>query len=131
MSFEYQALGLMTVFFLFAWFPVSIGKWKTFGWKWLASNRTPVQGKELLPWAARCDRAYNNLKDYFPAFIVAVLVLGVNGKFDESTKWATALFVAARICHYISYGLGSVRFRASFFFVGLFANLYLLIKIFI
>lgn len=131
MPFEYQILGLMTVFFLFAWFPVSVGKLKTFGGRWLASNRVPVQGKELPPWAARCDRAYNNLKDYFPAFIVAVLVLGINGKFDESTKWVSAVYVAARIGHYIAYGLGSVKFRALFFFIGLFANSYLLIKIFI
>lgn len=131
MPIEYKALGFMTVFFLFAWFPVSVGKLKAFGGRWLASNRVPPKGRELAPWAARCDRAYSNLKDYFPAFVVAVLVLGINEKFNESTKWVTMVYVVARIGHYIAYGLGSVRLRALLFFAGLFANLYLLIKIFI
>lgn len=129
MQFEYQALTIMTLFFLFAWFPVSVGKWRAYGGKWLASNRVPVTDRELEAWASRCDRAYNNLKEYFPAFIVAIIVLGLTGKFDESTKWAAALYVIGRFGHYIVYGLGSVSFRAFFFFMGLLSNLFLLIKI--
>ena len=59
MPIEYTALALMTVFFLLAWVPLSIGKIRSFGKKWILSNRKPVAGKELLPWAARCERAYH------------------------------------------------------------------------
>lgn len=131
MQTEYLALTTMTILFTLAWLPVSIGKLKSFGRKWAASNREPIPGKELVPWAARCDRAYSNLKDYFPAFVVAILVLGATNKFDHSTEIASVVFVVARICHYVSYGLGNVKFRALFFFAGLLSNLYLLIKIFI
>jgi uncharacterized MAPEG superfamily protein len=131
MPIEYQALASLTLLFLFAWFPVSIGKWKSFGGTWLASNRDPLKGKELLPWAARCDRAYSNLKDYFPAYVVAVLVLGVTNKFDDSTNIASVLFVVARVGHYAAYALGNVLGRAIFFFIGLGANVYLLLKIFL
>lgn len=131
MQTEYQVLALMTLFFLFAWFPISVGKMRAFGGKWLASNRVPVHGKELEPWAMRCDRAYNNLKDYFPAFVVAILLLGVTGKFDETTKTASIVYLVARLGHYIVYGMGNVPLRAVCFFSGLFANTYLLIKIFI
>lgn len=126
---EYLSLAIMTLLFLFAWFPVSVGKSQSFGAKWLASNRTPPKDKELAPWAARCDRAYNNLKDYFPAFIVAILVLGHTGRFDESTAIASIIFVVARVGHYVSYGYGHVLGRALCFFAGLIANTFLLGKI--
>lgn len=129
MKTEYIALALMTIFYLFAWFPLSVGKLKSFGGKWLASNRNPLPGKELLPWAARCERAYNNLKDYFPAYVVAILLLGQLEKFDTSTEVAAIMYVVARVIHFISYGMGNVPFRALSFFIGLFSNLFLLIKI--
>lgn len=128
---EYQVLAVMTLFFLYAWSPISVGKKRTFGMKWLASNRTPVTGKELEPWAQRCDRAYSNLKDYFPAFVVAIIVLGITGKFDETTKIASLVYLFARLGHYIVYALGNVPLRAVCFFSGLIANTYLLIKILI
>lgn len=114
-----------------AWFPVSIGKLNALGGKWLASNREPVPGKYLPNWAARCERAHNNLKDYYPAFVVAILLLGQLNKFDQSTSYAALIYVVGRLGHYLSYGLGNVLARATFFFIGLLSNLYLLVKIFI
>lgn len=131
MVFEYQCLAAMTLFFILAWFPVSIGKWQAFGGRWLASNRNPLAGKELPRWAARCDRAYNNLKDFFPAYVVAILLLGSMNKFDQGTSYAALIFVIGRMGHYISYGIGNVLARASFFFVAFFSNIYLLIKVLI
>lgn len=116
---------------MFAWVPVSIGKMKSFSFKWLATNRDTKPQNELVLWASRCDRAYSNLKDYFPAFVVAILVLGALEKFDETTKVASLIYVIGRMGHYASYGLGIVPLRALFFFIGLFANFYLLIKILI
>lgn len=120
----------MTILFMFAWLPASIGKWKSFGPRWLASNRDPLPGKELLPWAARCERAYNNLKDYFPAYAVAILLLGAVDKFDSLTQGAAALYVIGRVGHFVSYGIGNVPQRALFFFMSLLSNLYLLLKVF-
>ena len=119
----------MSILFLLAFFPVSVGKAQSFGWKWLGSNRKPIPGKELPEWAARCDRAHNNLKDNFPGFIAAVLLLGLTAKFDHSTAILCWLYVGARVMHYASYGLGIVPLRALFYFTGLFSNLYLLIKV--
>jgi len=130
MQSEYLALIIMTFFFMFAWLPGSIGKWKSYGTKWLLSNRNPLAGRELRPWAARSDRAYNNLKDYFPAFVVAIIVLGALGKFDEGTKWAATIYVVARVSHFIFYAIGNMPVRSISFFVGLATNAYLLIKTF-
>jgi len=129
MSTEYYSLTIMTLFFLFAWAPVSLGKVKGYGFKYLASNRGRVPQTELPSWAARCDRAYNNLKDYFPAFIVAILILGALNKFDNSTATAAVIYTVARILHYICYGIGFVPGRFLFFVAGLLANTYLLLKI--
>ncbi len=131
MPIEYSALTVMTVLFLLAWLPLSVGKLKSFGGRWLASNRKPLPGKELLPWAARCERAYNNLKDYFPGYVVAILLLGALDKFDTSTQIAAITYVVARVIHFISYGIGNVPFRGLSFIIGLICNLFLLIKIFV
>lgn len=128
---EYQSLVMMSILFLYAFLPVSFGKFKTFGGKWLVSNRKPVQGKELEGWSARCERAHNNLKDNFPGFIAAILLLGMTNKFDDSTAIIAVVYVIARICHYISYGMGIVPLRAVFYFTGLLGNTYLLIKVLI
>jgi uncharacterized MAPEG superfamily protein len=128
---EYQSLAILTLLFLFAWFPSSCGKMRVFGVRWLFSNRRPVEGKALDGWAARCERAHNNLKDNLPGFIVAVLLLGLTNKFDHSTTIASVGYVACRIGHYVSYAIGNVMARAVFFTVGLAANAYLLIKVLI
>jgi uncharacterized MAPEG superfamily protein len=130
MLFEYQMLGVMTLFFLFAWLPSSVGKWKSFGPKWLASNREMVNGKEMVAWGARAERAHNNLKDYFPGFVVAIFLLGTLNKFDQSTAIASGIFVISRIVHLFSYVAGIVSLRALTYTLGMASNIYLLIKCF-
>ena len=127
MAFEFSMLLVMTLFFLFAWLPSSVGKYQSYGTKWLASNREIPKDKVLAPWAGRAERAYNNLKDYFPAYVVAILVLGATNQFTAGTQWAAALYVVGRVLHFICYCYGHVLGRASFFFLALFSNLYLLI----
>jgi uncharacterized MAPEG superfamily protein len=127
---EYYCLAILSLLFLFAFLPSSIGKAKAFGGKWLASNRKPIPGKELPEWAARCERAHNNLKDNYPAFIAAVLILGLQNKFDAGTASASVVYVVARILHFLCYGIGNVLGRAIFYFVGLGTNIYLLVKVF-
>lgn len=129
MPFEYKMLTLMTLLFLFAWLPSSIAKLKSFGPKWLLSNRDPLAGKELLPWGARAERALGNLKDNFPGFVVAIILLGLTNHFDHLTAWASGLYVAGRICHFLFYVIGNVQLRFLSFIVSLSCNVYLLIKV--
>lgn len=129
MPFEYKMLALMTMVFLFAWIPGSMGKLKSFGAKWVLSNRNPVVGRELVPWGARAERAYANLKDYFPGFVVAILLLGMTNGFDQSTAWASGIYVAARVGHLLVYTLGNVRLRFVAYVAAMGSNLYLLIKV--
>lgn len=129
MAFEYQMLWLMTLIFLFAWFPASMAKLKSFGGKWVASSREPLQGKELLPWGARAERAHNNLKDNFPGFIVAIVLLGLTQHFDDSTAIAAGIFVAARVLHFLFYVTEFNLGRALAYMTGLGANIFLLVKI--
>ena len=129
MTIEYKILALMTLFFLVAWLPASIAKWQSFGGKWLASNRNPLAGKELPEWGARADRAYNNLKDYFPGFVVAILLLGTLNKFDQSTAWASGLYVIGRLVHFFGYIAGSVLARSLSYFLAMGCNFFLLIKV--
>jgi uncharacterized MAPEG superfamily protein len=130
MAYEYQMLLFMTLFFVIAWFPASIAKGNTFGTKWLASNREPVIGKSLPEWGNRAERAYANLKDYFPAFVVAVLLLGIHGKFDGTTKWATTFYLIGRILHMTFYIMGNFPGRFFSYILSFSANLYLLGKLF-
>jgi len=130
MPLEYQMLTLMTIFFIFAWIPASIAKYYSFGPKWLASNRGQLPNKELPAWGQRAERAHNNLKDYFPGFIVAIILLGILNKFDTTTYWCSIIFVLSRVTHLFSYVAGNVSLRALSFTTGILSNLILLIKIF-
>lgn len=131
MPIEYASLVYMTLFFLFSWVPVSVGKLQSYGSKWILSNRQPIEGKELVSWAARCERAGSNLKDNFPAFVVAILILGALEKFDQSTSTAALTFLFGRLGHYFSYAIGNVTARFLFYVASLSANVFLLIKVFI
>lgn len=128
MNFEYQVLIFMGLFFLFAWVPASLGKFKSYGSRWILSNRRPVTDKELLPWAGRAERAHNNLKDNFPAFLAAILLLGALGKFDQGTSIAAGTYLIVRLTHYATYIYGNVLGRGLSYIIGLGANAYLLIK---
>ncbi len=128
MPFEYLMLTIMTFFFMVAWFPWSVAKGQTFGFKWLISNREAVPG-QLPAWGARAERAYNNLKDFFPAFAVAILVLGQLNKFDHTTSLAAAIYVLGRVVHYTSYVSGIFAPRFLSWVVAMACNAYLLIKI--
>jgi uncharacterized MAPEG superfamily protein len=118
----------MSFLFLIAWLPVSIGKIKIFGGKWAGSNRDPIPDKELTGWAARCERAHNNLKDNFPGFIVAIFLLGFTNQFDKGTEILSMIYVISRIGHYFFYGIGNVPGRALCYMIGLGSNIYLLLK---
>lgn len=127
---EITALVLASILFLFAFLPVSVGKLQTFGGKWLASNRNPVSGKEMPRWAQRCERAHQNLKDNFPPFIAAILLLLLLDKTNEITGYLSLAYVGARIIHYAAYGWGNVMIRFLAYVSGLGINVYLLLSCF-
>jgi uncharacterized MAPEG superfamily protein len=130
MHFEYQMLAVLTFLYLLAFLPSSIAKYQSFGPKWLMSNRNPLAGRELRPWGARAERAYLNLKDNYPPFVTAILLLGILDKFDPFTAWLSGIFVSARIVHFIAYGIGNFPFRFGGYGIGLLCNLILVSKIF-
>lgn len=130
LSMEITALALMSILFLFAFLPVSVGKLQAYGGRWLASNRNPIPGKELPRWAQRCERAHINLKDNFPAFIAAILLLLVLEKTNQMTGYLSLAYVGARVVHYAAYGWGNVMIRFIAYVTGLGINTYLLLSCF-
>lgn len=129
MPFEIQMLIVMTCFFLIAWLPASAAKKEAFGVKWLASNRESVDGVKLPEWGNRAERAYSNLKDYFPGFVVAILLLAQFQKFDSTTAIAAGIYVVARMIHLISYVAGNFPIRFCAYVTGMIANFFLLVKV--
>lgn len=100
----------------------------TWGFGYLNSNRDETNLKSLPKWGERSHRAYENLKSYFPAFAVAILILAVQGKSDSGIAWAALSYVAARVVHFIAYLVGVVAPRSLAWTVGMIANGYLLIR---
>jgi uncharacterized MAPEG superfamily protein len=116
------ALASISILFSLAWLPSSLAKKKTFGTQWLLTNRDRQPG-ELPAWGQRAERAYNNLKDNFPAFAIGCLVclhLGLTGSLPSFLAW---VFVVARICHFGVYVAGIVSLRALSWMLGLAATL--------
>lgn len=127
---ETFALAFGSLLFLFAFLPVSVGKLDAFGGKWLASNRNPAAGKELPRWAQRCERAHQNLKDNFPGFVAAILLLLYLDKTSDLTGYLAIGYVLARVVHYAAYGYGNVMIRFLAYVTGLGINVVLLVLCF-
>jgi uncharacterized MAPEG superfamily protein len=126
MTLELQLLAFMSIFFALAWLPASVCKYQTYGWGWLLSNRSPAGLPPMPEWGQRAQRAHDNLKENFPAFAVAVLLLALSGGFTQGTRVAAAVFTAARLIHMPVYIAGAVWPRAIAWISGVLATLYLL-----
>jgi len=126
MTLELQLLAFMSLLFALAWFPASLCKYQTYGWSWLLSNRSPAGLPPLPEWGQRAQRAHDNLKENFPAFAVAVLLLALSGGFTQGTRIAAAVFAAARLIHMPAYIAGAVWARSLSWATGVLATLYLL-----
>jgi uncharacterized MAPEG superfamily protein len=126
MPLELQMLVLMTFLFMIAWLPASSAKRRAYGDEWLVSNRDMAGLPSLPGWGERAERALANLKENYPAFAVAILILAVTGQFTMGTAIASIVFVAARILHMIVYIAGWVWPRTLFWVIGWLATLYLL-----
>lgn len=126
MAFELQMLALMTLFFMVAWLPASVSKYKSYGLGWLLSNRSTAGLPPLPEWGQRAERAHANLMANYPGFAVAVLLLAITGGFTPGTRVAAALFLTARILHMLFYIRGEVWPRSISWALGLGAAFYLL-----
>jgi uncharacterized MAPEG superfamily protein len=122
---EYQSLAISCVFFLLAFLPASYAKLVTYGFGYLASSRTRKPVSDLPDWGKRAENAHNNL----PGFIAAVLLLGLMGKLSETTQILAAVYVLARIAHFVIYLIGLKTPRTLAYTVGLVSNLYLLLLV--
>jgi len=122
---EYICLAIMGLFSLFAFLPASFGKVSVVGMGWAASNRDRPITKELPLWAGRAERAHVNLKDNLPAFIIAVLLLGLTNHFSYFTAIASIVYVVSRFAHMVCYISGWALPRSAVYFVGVIANVYL------
>jgi len=127
MTIELYCLVVLTIFFCIAWLPASLAKRKTYGRSYLLSNRDTKDLPALPDWAERSHRAYENLKCYFPGFIVAILVLAHLQVSTPGTQVAAIVFTASRLGHFAAYTMGHVLLRALFWGIALVANLFLLI----
>lgn len=127
MSPEMTVLGLVTLFYLFAWLSPVLAKSQVYGFRWLAGDHATRGLPPLPPLAQRALRAHGSLKESYPAFAVAVLLLAFSGGFTRFTALAAWVFLAARLVHMPACILGLSLLRNLSWLLGLAATLYLLI----
>ena len=75
-----------------------------FNMSWAIGNRE--EEIEQAPWAARADRAAQNMKENLPLFTALVLLAHVSGEADASSALGAQIFVAARVAHAAVYVAG-------------------------
>jgi len=123
-------LLILTAFFGIAWLPGSMAKRRAYGWGWMLSNRDDKTLPPLPLWGERANRAYENLKNYFPVFAVPVLILIQRGESDTAIRWACAGYVLCRLAHFAMYSAGSVVGRATAWVISMALNGYLIVRAF-
>lgn len=127
MSSEMTVLAVVTLLYLFAWLPALLAESQVYGLRWLAGDHS-TEGLPPLPSTARrALQAHDNLKENYPPFAVAVLLLAFTGGFTQYTAWACLVFLAARLLHMPAAILGLQWLRSSSWLLGLAATLYLLV----
>jgi uncharacterized MAPEG superfamily protein len=98
------------------------------GMEWGVGNRD--RSFEVPPWAARAQRAHNNLVENIAPFAILVLVAQVTGKADALTAAGAVIFFCARVLHAAVYIAGIVYVRTAVFFVGMAGELLILLQLF-
>ncbi len=76
-----------------------------------AGNENRDHDPELNVAAARATRAFRNLLETWPMFIVLVLVAELSGRHNGLTEWGAAVWFWARVAYLPAYifGLGMLR----------------------
>ncbi|MGB9430346.1 MAG: MAPEG family protein [Gammaproteobacteria bacterium] len=127
MSYEMTILALVTLFYIFSWLPAWLAKYQAYGGRWLASNRSTQGLPPLSELGQRAVRAHENLKENYPGFAVAILLLAFSGGFTQYTFNAALVFLVARLVHLPAYIIGIPWLRTLSWLAGFLATLYLLI----
>lgn len=128
MALELQMLGWSALLMMLAFLPASAAKHRLYGTRWLLSNREPEGLPPLTGWGGRAQRAHDNLKENFPAFAVAVLLLALAGKTGtQATEMAAVTFLVARLVHVGAYLAGWFWPRTLAWAVGWGATLWILL----
>lgn len=127
MSYEMTILALLTLFYLFSWLPAWLAKYHAYGSSWLLSNRDEAVLPPLPEMAQRAVRAHENLKENYPPFAVAVLLLAVSGGFTPFTAMAALIFLFSRLVYLPAYVFGVPWLRTSSWLTGFIAMLYLMV----
>ena len=89
------------------------------GFGWGFGNRdTPP---DLPPWAMRLERAYSNLLETAPAFMIVVLIAHVAQIHNDLTVFGAWIFVIARIVFVLIYtaGVTFLALRTVVWFISL------------
>lgn len=85
--------------------------------KWAVGNRD--QAAARAGWAARADRAAQNMKENLPLFAALVLVVHVSGSNDATTALGAQVFVVARLLHAAAYLAGIPGLRTVLWAVSI------------
>lgn len=127
---EFQMLAWSTLLLMLGWLPGSAAKRRAWGMRWLVSNRETEGLPPLTGWGGRAVRAHENLKENYPAFAVAVLLLLVAGAQGErATEIAAIVFLAARLVHMGAYLAGNFWIRTTAWATGWVATLVILLQV--
>src|SRR5690242_10399711 len=70
-------------------------------------NTPPLQGKL----AGRLDRAFNNFRETFPFFAVAVLLITALDRHNARTEWGAQLYFWMRVIYLPLYAMGVPMLR--------------------
>ena len=65
-------------------------------------NTPPLEGKL----AGRLDRAFNNFRETFPMFAVAVLIITILDRHNARTEWGSQLYFWMRVIYLPLYAAG-------------------------
>ncbi len=127
---EFQMLVWATLLMMLGWLPGSMAKTRTWGMGWLMGNRSTEGLPALGGWAGRAVRAHENLKENYPAFAVAVLLLLVaGGQGERVTEIAAIVFLVARLVHMGAYLVGIPIIRTLAWATGWVATLVILLQV--
>lgn len=127
---EFQMLAWTTLLMMLGWMPGSVAKTQSWGMGWLVGNRSTEGLPGLRGWAGRAVRAHENLKENYPAFAVAVLLLLVaGGQGERATEIAAIAFLVARLVHMGAYLAGVPIIRTLAWATGWVATLVILLQV--
>jgi uncharacterized MAPEG superfamily protein len=119
---------LISLLALLGFLPASFGKSHQFGWAYLIGNRHETV-PALQGWPARAERAWRNLLDYFPVFVLSILLIAWLDKISGSVVYTVWGFVLLRYLHYLFYCFGLGFARGTVWTLAMLCQLYLILQI--